>query len=119
MAYGLEIRTKVVSFIQRGHSPYQASITFNIGKSTIYRWLQREDLAPKLNYPKHQKINKDQLRIFVKNNPDAYLREIAQEFNVQISSVHNALKNMGYTNKKNTNLQRSKRRVTRKISEDI
>lgn len=111
MAYGLEIREKVVEYIKNGHSPYQASVVFKISKSTIYNWLELEDLSPKLNYPKYYKIDRVKLKDYIKNHPDAYLREIAQEFNVTIAAVSIAFSKLKINNKKNFTLQRNKRRV--------
>lgn len=119
MAYGLEIREKVVKYVKNGHSAENASEVFDISARTIYYWLKREELAPTLNYPKYEKINKEELKKFIKNTPDAYLREIAEEFNVSISAVHQAFSKLNIVNKKNSDLQRSKRRITREISENI
>jgi len=119
MAYGIEIRKKVIEYIKEGHTARQAEDVFKVSKSTIYNWLQRKELAPKLNYPKYIKINKEKLKEYIKNNPDAYLREIAQEFNVTVSAVSQAFLKLKITNKKNTTVQRNKRRAASKVSSNI
>ena len=43
----------------------------------------------------------------IKNHPDKLLRERALAFGVQIHSIWHASKEMGFTHKKNTTLQRT------------
>ncbi|MCS7225552.1 MAG: transposase, partial [Gloeomargarita sp. SKYB31] len=45
MCYSLDLREKVMAFIENGHSITQAAKVFNIGRATIYRWLARPHLA--------------------------------------------------------------------------
>jgi len=111
MAYSLDFRKMVILYINSGGSKLKASEIFGIHRQTIYNWLNREDLAPKLDYPKYRKLEKEDLKKYIKENPDAYLREIAQEFNVTVSGVSRAFARLKITNKKNSSLQRDKRRV--------
>jgi putative transposase len=45
MCYSVDLREKVVKYLENGGSVSQASQIFNIGRFTIYRWLNRQNLA--------------------------------------------------------------------------
>ena len=52
-----------------------------------------------LNRP-HKKIASEKLRAYVEENPDAYQREMAEEFNRSVTAIQKALKRLGITRKK-------------------
>jgi transposase len=78
---------------------------------TIFKWKKKLletgnlDRGPLNRKPR--KLNRERLREYVKEHPDAYLREMAKEFGVGKTCIASALKEMGITIKK-------KRGVTRK-----
>ncbi|HEV7740173.1 TPA: hypothetical protein VZI75_001545 [Streptococcus pneumoniae] len=43
-----------------------------------------------------EKVDRDKLKIYIETHPDAYLTEIAAEFNCPPTTIHYALKAMGY-----------------------
>lgn len=49
MAYSIDLRKRVVDYIENGGSIKQASVLFQVGSATIYRWLRRQDLTPSKN----------------------------------------------------------------------
>ncbi|MCP4337103.1 MAG: helix-turn-helix domain-containing protein [Mycoplasma sp.] len=100
MAYGLELRQRIIEFIQKGSHVDKAAEIFNINRSTIYRWLKRENLAPKLNHTKGYKIDKKALKKAIEEKPDIFERELAKKFNVSQPSISRMLKKLGYSNKK-------------------
>ena len=53
------------------------------------------------------RINHEKLLAYVKEHPDAYLREIAAHFSVGLTTIWNALKRLGVKYKKKKNLPRS------------
>ena len=57
-------------------------------------------LERKKRVAKSRKIPLDQLKNFVEENPDAFLREIAEHFSCSIPSVWAALKQVNLTLKK-------------------
>ena len=75
-------------------------LRFNIGKTSIYRWLNRESLEPKKVTTHLRKIDKVVLRKDVEENPDITLKARADKFNVAPSSICSALKKMNITRKK-------------------
>ncbi|MBD2638546.1 helix-turn-helix domain-containing protein, partial [Synechocystis sp. FACHB-908] len=46
MAYSLDLRQRVVAYIEAGGKITEASKIYKIGKASIYRWLNRVDLSP-------------------------------------------------------------------------
>lgn len=104
MAYDLDLRLKVMNFIKNGGSPTKASKIFNIGRATIYRWLEREDLAPTKIENRQRKINVKELEEDVKKNPDTPLKERAKKFNVTSASLCYRFKKMKITRKKTVTL---------------
>ena len=101
MTYPTSQRKAVLSYISEGGSKVKASKIFKVSRDTIYRWLELDDLAPKPP-PKtrHRKIDKAALASHVEEYPDLYLRERAAHFGVRISSMHDALRALGYRKKK-------------------
>ena len=57
-----------------------------------------------LNRP-HKKIDPEKLRAYVEEHPDAYQREMAEEFNCSNTAIQKALKRLGITRKKHNTLQ--------------
>jgi len=81
-----------------------------IGLTTLKEWKRsrkeaNESLAPRKRQSKPKKLPPDELRAYVKANPDAYLSEIAQHFNYTKSPVERALKKHGITRKKTIKYQ--------------
>lgn len=51
---------------------------------------------------KPRKVDRNRLKNYLTDNPDAYLTEIASDFGCHPTTIHYALKAMGYTRKKRT-----------------
>jgi transposase len=84
--------------------------------TTLTRWIKLNennvlyDIKPRSRASR--KIDDEALRTYIAKNPDAYLYEIADSLGVSKSGVHDALKRFKITYKKNTLLQREKRKRT-------
>ena len=104
MHYPITFRRKVLSRIEEGLSKRDAARLFKISPQTIYNWLSRSDLKPRLSATRHRKIDKDALRQHVRAYPDMLLRERAVIFGVKPSSLSVALKRMGIVKKKSENI---------------
>jgi len=46
MCYSLDLRKKVISFIENGNSITKAVRIFGINRTTVYRWLDKPNLEP-------------------------------------------------------------------------
>ena len=101
MAYGIDFRKRVLAYVEEGHTRQETAKLFNISTNTLYTWekQQREQghLERKKRVAKSRKIPLDQLKNFVEENPDAFLREIAEHFSCSIPSVWADLKQANLT----------------------
>ncbi|MFX3747409.1 IS630 transposase-related protein [Streptococcus suis] len=109
MAYDLDFRKRVISFVQdEGHTRKEACQLFDISVNTLYLWEQQlkhhGTSAVKKRSSRPRKLPPDQLQKFVSEHPDAFLREIAEHFDCTPQSVWAALKKLKITLKKDKNL---------------
>ncbi|MEF9992015.1 MAG: IS630 transposase-related protein [Romboutsia sp.] len=76
---------------------------FKVSETTLTRWIKRSkenNLENKIRERKPKKIYPDKLVEYINKNPDAYLVEIAEEFNCTEGAIRKALKRQGITRKK-------------------
>jgi len=114
MAYNKQYRTRVIEYIHEGNTQDEASDVFNVGTATISRWLDEYrktgviggGYTEPIRRPP-RKIEAEKLAAYMKAHPDAFLREIAQEFSCCIEAVRKALERNGYTLKKRRNTTKS------------
>ena len=100
MAYSIDLRHRVVDFIESGGSITEASKIFKIGRATIYRWFDREDLAPTKVTHRKRKIDVQELEKDVAENPDTLLKERARKFGVAPSALSYQFGKLKITRKK-------------------
>lgn len=100
MPYSLDLRQRVVRFVEGGGSVSKAARIYQVGRATIYRWLNREDLAPTQVARRKRKLDWEILRKDVEQNPESKLVDRAEKFGVSISAISHALKEMKITRKK-------------------
>jgi len=87
MCYSVDLREKVIKYLEDGGRITQASQIFNIGRSTIYRWLNRQNLAAAKVTNRQRKINIKELAQDVKANPDPPLKARAKKFGVSAAAI--------------------------------
>ncbi|PIR37101.1 MAG: hypothetical protein COV35_10915 [Alphaproteobacteria bacterium CG11_big_fil_rev_8_21_14_0_20_39_49] len=112
-SYSLDLRSRVVTYIKEGGSKISASSLYQVSRPTIDKWLRYDDsgdLSPRKAKGKRSKIEKERLVFVLNSQPDAYLHEIAEHFDVSYVAVHAALKRLGITRKKNHALQGTERK---------
>ena len=121
MSYSLDLRQKVVLYVECGHSRVSAAKIFGIGKSTVHRWILRKRESGTLNPLPHgggfpSKINADDFQQYVADNPDKTLQEMGNflEFLMKVSPT--IYENMVMFIKKSSPLQRKKLKRSREIS---
>ena len=121
MAYPNEFKQKALELVEHLNSINQASKALNIAYTTLRKWVELwnngEDLSHNSGGKRFEKINLTELEEYIKQNPDKFLYEIAEEFHCSASGIAKALKKLGYTNKKNDELQRTKRTTGRRVQE--
>jgi len=99
MTYSSDLRRAALAFIKEGGSQKEASKVFGLSRDILLRWSKAESLEPKRGYTRRRKIDADALRQHVKDHPNMYLRERAEEFGVAVNSMHYALKRLGIVKK--------------------
>ena len=108
MAYSIDFRKKVLAYCERTGSITDASHVFQISRNTIYGWLKLKEKTGELNHQvkgtKPRKVDRDRLKTYLADNPDAYLTEIASGFDCHPTTIHYALKAMRFTRKKEPHL---------------
>jgi transposase len=103
MTYSLDLRNKALKYIENGGTWTSASQTFGVAVRTLAHWLSRKrqnNLSPKARPTGSYKIDEGRLKDFIAKNPDAYLREIAEEFKITIPAVFYACRRLNITLKK-------------------
>lgn len=111
MSYSTDFREKVLNYIDNGGKLVKACALFSVGSSTINRWQNiRKKQGNLIRQPRPQqpyKIDNNELKLYIDENPDAYLNEIADHFNVTVSGISKALSRMNITRKKSPHSIRS------------
>jgi transposase len=111
-AYALDLRERVVKFIQSGGAKAEAARRFELGRSTVYRYLdavQAGTLAPKASWGHWRRLDPQQLQVHVKKHPDATLKELQKAFGVSHQAVWVRLGQLGLTLKKTHKISRAQR----------
>ena len=99
MSYSLDLRKKVIDYVENGGSITKAAALFKIGRATIYRWLSREEGSATKVKHRQRKLDWKALERDVQENPEARLRDRAEKFGVRPSAICYALKKMKVTRK--------------------
>jgi len=103
MTYSLDLRNKAIKYIENGGTWNSASQIFGVSVRTLAHWLRRKkqnNLSPKARQTGSYKIDEEHLKDYISKNPDAYLREIAEEFGTTIPAVFYACRRSKITLKK-------------------
>lgn len=119
MTYSLDLRNKALKFIEDGGTWISASQTFGVAIRTLAHWLRRKkqnNLPPKARPTGSYKINEIRLKDYIAKNPDAYLREIAEEFGTTIPAVFYACRRGKINLKKR---RRTTKKETKKNENDL
>jgi len=114
MSYSIDLRKKVMEYLESGHSQREAQKVFQIGLSAINRWRQRYEKTGKLEDKKpcrsFKKLDPEELEEYVAKHPEAYLKEIGEAFGCTETSVRRAFRRLGITRKKRRSATGSKER---------
>jgi len=111
-AYALDLRERVVKFIQGGGSKAEAARRFDLARSSVYRYLsaaQNGTLAPKKSWGHWRKLDPQKLQAHVNKHPDATLKELQKAFGVSHHAVWVRLRQLGFTLKKTHKISRAQR----------
>jgi len=112
--YSNDLRLKVITFFKQTnsdkkpiHSKFEICKTFGISRPTLDFWLKIEEKGKLLEVKKYHngrisKVNLEELKKYVDENPDQYYHEIAKNFGVSDELIRLLVRDkLGYTSKKN------------------
>lgn len=109
MAYSLDLRKRVVRFVQEGGSKIEAQRRFKVSIWCVRNWCNRSTLETTYSHKgRPRKVGLEELRQYIQKHPDMLLRELAQHFGVHINSIWHACRVLKITHKKNTSVYRKK-----------
>ena len=105
--YSVDLKKRVIKYrIERKHTIKQTSQTYEISPMTVRRWTKeyKETGCIRSEYDsstrKYKKINPEELKKYIKENNDKFLKEIAQKFSCSISGIKKAMDKLKITRKK-------------------
>lgn len=104
MGYSIDLRERVIEFIELRGSTAEAAFLFKVSERTIYNWLRKKRETGSLkDEPPHRpwkKLCPKVLSEFVETYPDYTLKEYAQHFHTIPSTICEAFKRLRITRKK-------------------
>lgn len=102
----MHFRKKVLKLQEKGESYAKLGERFKISATSISRW--KKEIRPNKNRDKPwKKLNKEKLLEDIIEHPDSYIHERAKRLGVRKSWLHDALKSLGVTYKKNSKSSKS------------
>ena len=101
MPYSLDLRARVIAFVENGGGITRASKLFRVSRTSIYRWLNRTNLQATKVPRRQRKLDWSALDQDVTENPDLRLIDRAKKFHVTPSAIFYALKKIKIKRKKN------------------
>ena len=112
--YDPKYKLRTLAYRNEGHTLAQTSSVFGISINTIRKW--EKQLREEGNFNRRpikrrfRKIDPQKLKDYVAENPDAYLREIAANFDCWPNAVRKALHRLKITRKKRPHATTNKTR---------
>jgi transposase len=98
------VRERALEALRKGHTKKEVNEMFGLGKNTIKEWEELEKETGSLEKRplnrKPSKIDRDALKEYYKNNPDAREIDAAVYFNCHKSGIYHAEKACKLTYKK-------------------
>jgi transposase len=103
MAYSIDFIKRAVAYKQEGYTFKQLKEAFGIPPETYYDWKEKLDnnhYDVKVKRERKRKIDKEALKQAVKDSPDVFLREYAEQFDCTPTAIFYALESLNITRKK-------------------
>lgn len=106
--YSIDLRERVIKYIESGKSKKAASILFKLNPKTVYNWYNRYKVEghclPRKRMGATPKINTEEFINYVNKTPNATSEDIGEAFNLSASGARYWLRKLGYSYKKKTSL---------------
>jgi transposase len=103
MTYSIDYKKRAVAYRREGHTLKQVREAFGIPAETYYGWKEKLEngyYEIKIKRERRRKIDKAELKKALANKPDAYLKELAEQFGCTAPAVFYALEKLNITRKK-------------------
>jgi len=105
MSYDIKFRQRAIAYWNAGHTKAETAAVFKVGTSTLQTWKSQQNetgsLEPKKRRETWRKIDPEKRNAYLEQQPDAYLKEIAQAFDCSDVAVLKAMRRLKITRKKN------------------
>jgi len=103
-SYSLDLRKKVIEYVNKGNSCHSASIKFEISANTVMNWYKRYKseghyLSRKVG-GKKGRISAQDVETYVNNNPNFILSEMGAHFGMSAPGALYWLRKLGFSYKK-------------------
>ena len=106
MSYDSKYRQRALEYWEEGHTKKETAEVFKVSTYALQVWKSQLKNTGKLEAKKRKetwrKIEPGRLREYVKEHPDAYLREIAEVFGCSDTAIIYALRRLKISRKKTT-----------------
>ena len=99
----MDYRRRAVAYKDEGHTFKDLQEAFRIPAETYYQWkkkLENGYYQTPIIRERKRKIDKEELKKDIAENPDAFLRELAEKYGCTESAIFYALKKLKITIKK-------------------
>jgi transposase len=104
MAYSIDLRERVIAYLNEGHTQEETRIIFKVGTTTIKNWLslisETGSLEKRELDRSPRKFESEKLNTYIEENPDALLKDVAAHFGGTPTGAFHALNREGITLKK-------------------
>ena len=104
-ARSLDLRKRAIAYLNAGYTQRETAEHFAISQSSVKRWVRllrttgTLKVTPTPRSP--HKLFLEPLKEYLDAHPDAFYREIAEQFHCSTYAVCKAVHKLGYTRKKN------------------
>ena len=109
--YAVGYREAVLDFYYNNHTYRETSEAFDISQATLAGWIKKQRETGSLNpcyRGSEPKIDREALRQYMDEHPDAYQYEVAEVFGCSQSCICHNLQKIGYTLKKKTTVTQNR-----------
>ena len=110
-AYGMDLRQRIIGFVNDGGTKVEASKKFKVGRRTVYYYLTRAKagkLEPEKSWGSWKKLDPQKLKDYVKTHADSTLMEMKKVFGVSHNTIWVRLNKLGITLKKTHKISRER-----------
>lgn len=102
--YSLDLRQKVIKYIESGGSQISASKIFSLNKNTVSSWWRRYcsegSINPRKRLGSKAKVDLEKFILYVESHPNDDAGDIGKYFGISASGARYWLKKIGFSYKK-------------------